>query len=87
MREENQIVEGLRTNTMQPMSTPQNNVFTVFQHLLCFMFFINFVETLTGLNASLSDAMMVHLFVKDMDDFAKVNSIYKTFVKVNPPAR
>lgn len=44
-------------------------------------------ETLTGLNASLSDAMMVHLFVKDMDDFAKVNSIYKTFVKVNPPAR
>jgi len=31
--------------------------------------------------------MMVHLFVKNMDDFAKVNSVYKSFLTVNPPAR
>lgn len=31
--------------------------------------------------------MMVHLFVKNMDDFARVNSIYKSFLTVNPPAR
>lgn len=47
------------------------------------MFFINFVEILIGLNVSLSDVMMVYFFVKDMDDFVKVNLIYKIFVKVN----
>lgn len=44
-------------------------------------------DTLTSLKASLSDGMMVHLFVKNMDDFAKVNSVYKSFLSVNPPAR
>ncbi|PFX20718.1 Diphthine--ammonia ligase [Stylophora pistillata] len=44
-------------------------------------------DTLTSLKASLSDGVMVHLFVKNMDDFAKVNSVYKSFLSVNPPAR
>lgn len=44
-------------------------------------------DTLSSLKASLSDGMMVHLFVKNMDDFAKVNSVYKRFLSVNPPAR
>jgi len=44
-------------------------------------------ETLTSLKASLNNGMMVHLFVKNMDDFAKVNSVYKSFLTVNPPAR
>jgi len=31
--------------------------------------------------------MIVHLFVKNMDDFAKINAVYETFLRVNPPAR
>ena len=45
------------------------------------------LDTLTGLEASLNDGMIVHVFVKNMDDFAKVNSVYKSFVTVTPPAR
>ena len=43
--------------------------------------------TLTDLETSLNNGMIVHVFVKNMDDFAKVNSVYKTFLTVNPPAR
>ncbi|XP_020612989.1 diphthine--ammonia ligase-like isoform X1 [Orbicella faveolata] len=44
-------------------------------------------DTLTNLGANLCDGMIVHLFVKNMDDFAKINAVYKTFLRVNPPAR
>ncbi|KAL9957836.1 hypothetical protein ACROYT_G034784 [Oculina patagonica] len=44
-------------------------------------------DTLTGLEADLCNGMVVHLFVKNMDDFVKINSVYKTFFTVNPPAR
>lgn len=44
-------------------------------------------EILNGLKADFHDAMIVHLFVKDMNNFAKVNSIYKSMLAVNPPAR
>lgn len=44
-------------------------------------------EILNGLKADFQDAMIVHLFVKDMNNFAKVNSIYKSMLTVNPPAR
>ena len=46
-----------------------------------------FVDLLASLEANLSDGMIVHLFVQNMDDFAKINSVYKTFLKVSPPAR
>lgn len=45
------------------------------------------IVTLTDLETSLNNGMIVHVFVKNMDDFAKVNSVYKTFLTVNPPAR
>lgn len=44
-------------------------------------------EILNGLKADFHDAMIVHLFVKDMNNFTKVNSIYKSILTVNPPAR
>jgi len=31
--------------------------------------------------------MIIHLFVKNMDDFSKINAVYKTFLRENPPAR
>ena len=45
------------------------------------------VDTLTSLEANLQNGMIVHLFVKNMEDFAKINAVYKTFLRVNPPAR
>jgi len=44
-------------------------------------------DTLTSLEANLYNGMIVHLFVKNMDDFAKINAVYKTFLRENPPAR
>lgn len=46
-----------------------------------------YVDTLTSLEANLQNGMIVHLFVKNMEDFAKINAVYKTFLRVNPPAR
>ena len=48
---------------------------------------LSFIDALTDLKSSLDNAVMVHLFVKNMDDFARVNPIYKKFFTVNPPAR
>lgn len=45
------------------------------------------IETLNNLKASLKNGLIIHVFVKNMDDFARVNSVYKTFITVNPPAR
>ena len=45
------------------------------------------IETLSNLKASLKDGLIIHVFVKNMDDFARVNSVYRTFITVNPPAR
>ena len=45
------------------------------------------IETLSNLNASLKNGLIIHVFVKNMDDFARVNSVYRTFITVNPPAR
>ncbi|XP_051775760.1 diphthine--ammonia ligase [Erpetoichthys calabaricus] len=35
----------------------------------------------------LSDAVLIHLYLKSMSDFIAVNAIYKTFFGLNPPAR
>ena len=59
-------------------------MFPMFYDVFLLVFLI---ETLTRLKASLNNGMIVHLFVKNMDDFAKVNSVYKSFLTVNPPAR
>ena len=45
------------------------------------------IETLSNLKASLKNGLIIHVFVKNMDDFARVNSVYRTFITVNPPAR
>lgn len=55
---------------------------TEFIGFICF-----YIDTLTSLEANLQNGMIVHLFVKNMEDFAKINAVYKTFLRVNPPAR
>ena len=45
------------------------------------------IEILSDLKASLKNGLIFHVFVKNMDDFAQVNSVYRTFITVNPPAR
>ena len=51
------------------------------------------METLMNLVTScgpgwdMSCLVLVHLFVKNMKDFAKINSVYKTFFGINPAAR
>lgn len=31
--------------------------------------------------------LLVHLYVRDMESFSQINSVYRTFFKHNPPAR
>jgi len=38
-------------------------------------------------NFSLSDVVKTSIFLKNANDFQKVNEIYKTFFQNNPPAR
>ena len=45
------------------------------------------IEILSNLKASLKNGLIIHVLVKNMDDFAQVNSVYRTFITVNPPAR
>lgn len=35
----------------------------------------------------LQDIILVHLYVKSMGDFVPLNSVYKKYFGVNPPAR
>ncbi|XP_048580154.1 diphthine--ammonia ligase isoform X2 [Nematostella vectensis] len=44
-------------------------------------------EEVCRLDASLEDVIIVNLFIKDMKHFGKVNSVYKKFFPLNPPAR
>lgn len=49
------------------------------------------LENLSGVldaaGAELSDAVKVTVFLKNMDDFAEMNEVYKRFFVVDPPAR
>ncbi|KAJ3330203.1 ATP binding domain 4 [Blyttiomyces sp. JEL0837] len=42
---------------------------------------------LTKRNTNWSDVYLMHVYVKSIENFAAVNSIYGLFVKMNPPAR
>ncbi|KAK3728142.1 hypothetical protein QZH41_019449, partial [Actinostola sp. cb2023] len=44
-------------------------------------------DKITLLNSSLDDVILMQLFVKNMSDFSQVNSVYKCYFPVNPPAR
>lgn len=34
-----------------------------------------------------TDVVTMNVFVRDMNDFARINAIYKTFFDINPPTR
>lgn len=36
---------------------------------------------------TLGDAVLIHLYVRNMSDFASINSVYSRYFKLNPPSR
>ncbi len=44
-------------------------------------------ETLSNQGLSAADVLAVHLYVKNMDHFARINQVYKTYFGLNPPIR
>ena len=49
--------------------------------------FVNIKTVLAAAGAELSDVIKVLVFLKDMDDFAAVNTVYAEYFPENPPAR
>ncbi len=47
----------------------------------------NLGAVLTAAGATFATVLKTTIFVKDMNDFAKVNEIYAKYFPVNPPAR
>ena len=47
----------------------------------------NLGAVLTAAGASFATVLKTTIFVKDMNDFAKVNEIYARYFTANPPAR
>ena len=47
----------------------------------------NLSEVLAGAGASLSNVVKTTVFIKDMNDFAIINEVYKRFFTENYPAR
>ncbi|CAG8624142.1 5873_t:CDS:10, partial [Funneliformis mosseae] len=48
---------------------------------------LNLQEKLHELGLSWSDVVNMNVFIKDMDEFGKMNAIYKKFFNINPPTR
>jgi 2-iminobutanoate/2-iminopropanoate deaminase len=48
---------------------------------------LNLQHILESAGASLSNVLKTTVFLRDMQDFAKMNAIYATFFIENPPAR
>jgi 2-iminobutanoate/2-iminopropanoate deaminase len=47
----------------------------------------NITTILNEANMGLNNIVKTTIFLKDMNDFSLVNSIYKKYFKLNPPAR
>jgi enamine deaminase RidA (YjgF/YER057c/UK114 family) len=47
----------------------------------------NLKDALLSCDLTFGDVFMIHLYVKDMSQFAVINGIYKEYFGINPPAR
>ncbi|QVL32925.1 RidA family protein [Telmatocola sphagniphila] len=47
----------------------------------------NITALLTAAGAKMTDVVKATMFLKDMNDFPKVNAIYSRYFPTNPPAR
>ncbi|WP_040683354.1 RidA family protein [Thermosinus carboxydivorans] len=47
----------------------------------------NVKAVLEAAGASLASVVKTTVFIKDMNDFAKINAVYATYFTANPPAR
>jgi len=47
----------------------------------------NLTQVLTAANSSLADIVKTTIFVTDLNDFAKINTVYGSFFQSDPPAR
>lgn len=48
---------------------------------------INIKNVLEAANSGMTSVVKTTVFLKDMNDFTKMNSVYREFFPVNPPAR
>ncbi|PKC70255.1 hypothetical protein RhiirA1_501897 [Rhizophagus irregularis] len=48
---------------------------------------LNLQKRLHELDLSWSDVVNMNVFIKDMDEFGRMNAIYKKFFNINPPTR
>lgn len=53
----------------------------------CAQVFENLKLVLTECGLTLADVVKANVYLKNMDDFAKMNETYSSFFPVNPPAR
>jgi enamine deaminase RidA (YjgF/YER057c/UK114 family) len=56
-------------------------------HNIDLFYLYHYTDKLSQLTSSLDDVILMQLFVKNMNDFSKVNGIYKKYFPANPPAR
>lgn len=49
--------------------------------------FENIINILKSLNSDLNNVLKVNIYLKDLEDFPKVNEIYQNYFKDNFPAR
>ncbi|GAB6029387.1 hypothetical protein CHUAL_005152 [Chamberlinius hualienensis] len=68
-------ISGLHASNNKPMSSA----------IECVL--MELKELAKSQNFKMDDILLVQLFVKDMKDFAKLNSVYKTIFTRNPPTR
>lgn len=47
----------------------------------------NLKAVLTAAGLTMDDVVLTHVFMKDLNDFAKMNAVYATYFKDKPPAR
>ena len=55
--------------------------------ILQILLFFFYLERLHGLGLSWSDVVNMNVFIKNMDEFGRMNAIYKKFFHINPPTR
>ena len=57
-------------------------------HVQCSLtFFFSLADVLAAESLTTSHLVAVHLYVKRMADFARINAVYKTYFGINPPVR
>lgn len=68
--------------------TKTHDHFSLFQilHFDCCIL-CNVTDKIEQQSYHMEDVILMQLFVKQMNDFSQINSVYKSYFPVNPPSR